>query len=32
MIDEKSIPQLSSINYIQEFDYIITKNEIKDKI
>ena len=32
MIDEKSIPQLSSINYIQEFDYIITKNEIKYKI
>ena len=32
MIDEKSIPQLSSINYIQEFDYIITKTEIKDKL
>lgn len=32
MIDEKNIPQLSSINYIQEFDYIITKTEIKDKL
>ena len=32
MIDENTIPQLSSIDYIQEFDYIITKKGISDKI
>ena len=32
MIDENTIPQLSSIGYIQEFDYIITKKGISDKI